>query len=156
VPEHRPPAGHVKLEIPGCSVIGRTRFTLLVGLVAGCQGAGRPAATTVATPGAPTCRTLGVADLETCTQPAPARSGGDLTITIRRIADQAVLWTEVADELAQASVVGDRRPPSLQVVIVHHVEPTDDEDAEDAYYVVDLELVDGKIVEVNRFRDSGD
>ena len=138
-----------------------TRLTFLLGLVAAC-GAGKkpaaalaPAAAAAPEPGV-NCRPMGGHDLEACTEPAPPDSGGDLTITIRRIADRHVLWTEVADALAQASIVGDQDPPALQVVIVHHVEPTDDENAEDAYYVVDFELVDGKVNEVNRFRDSGD
>jgi hypothetical protein len=148
-------------------VIARTCLTILVGVAAASCGNTRPAPPSVApsTAGAPSpCRDLrdlhdkdpARLGLEVCTAPAPKGSNGELTITIRRARDQHVLWTDTADAVAQAHLVGNQTPPALQLVIVHEVEPTDAEDAEDAYYVVDLELVDGAIREVNRFRDSGD
>lgn len=94
--------------------------------------------------------------LEVCTEPAPPGSQREVTVSIRRGATQEVLWSDVADYLAQSHVVGEQAPPALQVVLAYHVEPDADEEEEDAYYVVDLELVDGKVNEVNRFRDSGD
>lgn len=160
--------------------------TFLVAVMAiACRGAAKPEAPTttgvanaptpasasasasgapVANPGA-SCHPMATFDgkdparlgLEVCTEPATDDSEGELTITIRRVADKKVLWTDTADSVAQSHIVGEQDPPALQIVIVHEVEPSDEnEDAEDAYYVVDLEYVDGAISEVNRFRDSGD
>jgi hypothetical protein len=138
-----------------------TRGAVWLALVVACGKAQGPAPTPPASASStaetgPTCRALGGHDLEVCTQPAPADLDRKLVVTLRRGTDGAVLWTEIADSLAQAHMVGDQDPPMFQVVVVHHVEPTDDEDVEDAYYVIDLELVGGKVTEVNRFRDSGD
>lgn len=96
--------------------------------------------------------------LELCTEPLPADSDMHLSITLRRVADQKVLWMEAADSVAQDHILDGQDPPALQIVIVHEVERSDDEDdtEEDAVYVIDFAYVDGAINEVNRFRDSGD
>jgi hypothetical protein len=95
--------------------------------------------------------------LELCTEPLPADSGSRLSITLRRVVDKKVLWEEAADAVAQSHILDGQDPPALQIVIVHEVSPTsDDESEEDAVYVIDFEYVDGAINEVNRFRDSGD
>src|SRR5687767_2310984 len=98
--------------------------------------------------------------LELCKEPAAPGREGDLLITIRRASDHRVLWSDTADAVAQYHIVGEQTPPAVQIVIVHHVETDDDDNwenvDEDAYYVVDLQYAGGKLVEVNRFRDSGD
>jgi hypothetical protein len=96
--------------------------------------------------------------LELCSEPLPAGSDSQLSITLRRVVDHEVLWMEAADSVAQSHLLDGQDPPALQVVVVHEVERTDDEDdtEEDAVYVIDFEYVNGAINEVNRFRDSGD
>ncbi|HUQ04161.1 MAG TPA: hypothetical protein VM261_16795 [Kofleriaceae bacterium] len=160
----------------------RTRYTFLLGLVAtGCARKPLPPDAASSTPspvpavvapadaGAARCTPLKTFDgtdpanlgLTVCTEPAAPGREGHLLITVRRAADGRVLWSDSADAVAQQHILGgDQDPPALQIVIVHHVETDDDDDDEnddeDAYYVVDFEYARGALVEVNRFRDSGD